>query len=276
MGKNPLVVTAPPSDTSGCFPLQVKFTLPNITGTLPGNETISWNFGDQTAVVNNQNDTITHLFTTASTTPYTASVTIDSAGCTTAVTFTNKIHVLTPPTKTAFTYTPSSQIAPGDSVHFANVNNANSWLWSFGDTASGASNNTATMMNPVHAFKDSGNYKVFVIQSIGNCTDTVAEDIHVLSPCIWPTKIPNVFTPNEDGNNDVFKVTTEGLATLNCTIFDRWGLEVYKYDAINGSWDGRTNSGQKAASGTYFYLFDATCVIGNVKKQAQGFVDLIR
>jgi gliding motility-associated-like protein len=69
--------------------------------------------------------------------------------------------------------------------------------------------------------------------------------------------IPNVFTPNGDGKNDVFKINSNGLKSLNCVIYDRWGLKMYEWDGINGSWDGNAKTGI-APDGTYFYIINYT------------------
>lgn len=71
-------------------------------------------------------------------------------------------------------------------------------------------------------------------------------------------EIPNVFTPNGDGINDVFKINLSGesLINFNVNIYDRWGILVFASSSINNKWDGRTTSGLKVESGTYFYVLD--------------------
>lgn len=71
-------------------------------------------------------------------------------------------------------------------------------------------------------------------------------------------EIPNVFTPNGDGINDVFKVNLSGNALQNfrIDIYDRWGLLIFTSESINYKWDGRTTSGKKVVEGTYFYIVE--------------------
>lgn len=71
-------------------------------------------------------------------------------------------------------------------------------------------------------------------------------------------EIPNVFTPNNDGVNDVFKVNLGGqaLQNFNINIYDRWGILIFSSPSVNYKWDGRTTSGQKVVDGTYFYVID--------------------
>jgi len=69
--------------------------------------------------------------------------------------------------------------------------------------------------------------------------------------------IPNIFSPNNDGINDVFEVVTnlppEQLLSLE--IFDRWGSMVYgQYGITPYQWDGLSN-GKKVQSGVYVYKF---------------------
>lgn len=71
-------------------------------------------------------------------------------------------------------------------------------------------------------------------------------------------EIPNVFSPNDDGINDLFRVNLSGRALTNfkIDIYDRWGLLMFSSTNINNKWDGRTTSGQKVVNGTYFYVVD--------------------
>jgi trimeric autotransporter adhesin len=86
--------------------------------------------------------------------------------------------------------------------------------------------------------------------------------------------IPNVFTPNGDGNNEVFKINSSGLKTLNCAIFDRWGLKMYEWDGINGYWDGNAKSGP-APDGTYFYIINYTDQLDKTTTE-KGFLNLFK
>jgi len=88
-------------------------------------------------------------------------------------------------------------------------------------------------------------------------------------------EIPNVFTPNNDGVNDLFEIRTEGYTTLKCTIFNRYGSVVYRYFGLNGNWDGRTHAGMECVQGTYFVVIELTTESGEVKT-FQGDLQLIR
>lgn len=66
--------------------------------------------------------------------------------------------------------------------------------------------------------------------------------------------VPNVFTPNDDGVNDLFKVFYDGETELEITIFTRTGTEVFKLKAPSIVWDGRISSGAQASEGIYYYV----------------------
>jgi gliding motility-associated-like protein len=71
--------------------------------------------------------------------------------------------------------------------------------------------------------------------------------------------IPNVFTPNGDGINDVFRITGANVSDIQAHIYDRWGNIVYYFWGVNGFWDGRTwPAGEVCSDGTYYYIIKIT------------------
>ncbi len=112
-------------------------------------------------------------------------------------------------------------------------------------------------------------YTVFVENQYGCATtDSVA-----LVRCIPPeTKdIPNVFTPNGDGKNDVWRIPAfEFYPKAKVEVYDRWNRLVYRSSGANYKpWDGTTN-GKEAPMGSYFYL------ITGVGKDIKGTVVIVR
>jgi gliding motility-associated-like protein len=87
--------------------------------------------------------------------------------------------------------------------------------------------------------------------------------------------VPNVFTPNNDKVNDVFKIATTNIDYLNCRIYDRWGGKVYEMVTDYDSWDGRNSTGLNCADGVYFYILKATGADGKDYSKT-GFIQLIR
>jgi len=198
------------------------------------------------------------------TTTYTLVVSSAYCGSTTN---TVTVNVYSQPTA-AYSYIPALPFIE-DLVKFTDhsVNNIVSWQWNFGD------NTTSILQNPQHTYPDTGMYTVrLVITDNNGCTDTTLQKIRVYIKFY----IPNIFTPDNNGSNDVFKASgTNDLVQLSCVIFDRWGLEVYKWDGVSGGWDGRLPSGEQGSDGVYFYIFKTTDV-QNKENQYTGFVQLIR
>jgi gliding motility-associated-like protein len=87
--------------------------------------------------------------------------------------------------------------------------------------------------------------------------------------------IPNVFTPNNDGINDNFWVTTNGITELNGAIYNRWGEIITNINGINSSWNGNSKNGTKATDGVYYYIIKLKN-IDNKEFIEKGFIQLIR
>src|ERR1051326_1980703 len=96
-------------------------------------------------------------------------------------------------------------------------------------------------------------YVVYVTENGCTSTDTVVIDV------IFPPLdifVPNAFTPDGNGVNDVLQVSLLGVADFEMHIFDRWGEEIYNWKGLNGSWDG-TYKGRRVQEGVYVYLWHA-------------------
>lgn len=72
--------------------------------------------------------------------------------------------------------------------------------------------------------------------------------------------LPNVFSPNNDGINDLFKaaVKSHPIAALNFKVINRWGSEVYHTNDIDINWDGTNLSSNSLTEGVYYYILEAT------------------
>lgn len=85
--------------------------------------------------------------------------------------------------------------------------------------------------------------------------------------------MPNVFTPNFDSINDVFKPYLDEIVELNYSIFNRYGNVIFETTRLNGFWDGRTTSGEPCKDGVYFCILNATGIDGKKYKE-KTFVQL--
>lgn len=124
------------------------------------------------------------------------------------------------------------------------------YTWNFG----GYSSVVDTGGLPQEAtIPDIGTFAIELIANNGQCTDThiVAVRVDRLTNFF----VPNVFTPNGDGYNDLFEWDIEGINEFRMVIYNRWGKKVFETDDINNYWDGRRqNDGADCEPGTYFYV----------------------
>ncbi len=222
---NPLpVVSAGPQTTSGCAPLCVNFTS---TVSVSGN--CSWNFGDGT---NSNACTPTHCFNGQGT--FNALFTLtDGNGC---VGTASATVIVFPVPHADFYANPQPATILEPLIHFTNASsgaNITSYNWSFGEN-----NSQSTQQNPSHDYTNAGSFPVMlIVTSDHGCKDsiikiiTIDEDAEIF--------VPNAFTPNSDGTNDIFMPKGEGIHDYKLYIFDRWGNQVFHSDNINFGWDGR-------------------------------------
>jgi gliding motility-associated-like protein len=88
--------------------------------------------------------------------------------------------------------------------------------------------------------------------------------------------IPNVFTPNGDGINEIFYVSTNGVTEITGTIFNRWGKKIFEWNGTPSTtlgWDGKIN-GNKAEDGAYYYIISAKGADGKEYNE-KGYLQLI-
>jgi gliding motility-associated-like protein len=88
-------------------------------------------------------------------------------------------------------------------------------------------------------------------------------------------EIPNSFTPNGDGFNDLFKPkVATGILEYRAVMFDRWGQELIQWEGSSTAWDGTFN-GNPSPDGVYFYVIRGKDVQNN-DFERHGSVTLIR
>jgi gliding motility-associated-like protein len=104
------------------------------------------------------------------------------------------------------------------------------------------------------------NYKAF---STVCGSDTIFASSHVtVEPPTGDVKeIPNIFTPNGDGENDVYTLAGQDdpcYDVMEIKIYNRWGQLIYTSDDPNFEWDGTTESGKECGEGAYLIIMDGT------------------
>ena len=124
-----------------------------------------------------------------------------------------------------------------------------------------------------YEFLQSGTFSVELRVSFVQGTDTIAYEMdEPFSIAISESKleVPNAFTPNGDGVNDVFRVKEgyKSIVSFKAMVFDRWGKKLYEWTAPAGGWDGRS-AGHAVPDGGYYLNIQARGADGkhyNIKK----------
>jgi len=86
--------------------------------------------------------------------------------------------------------------------------------------------------------------------------------------------IPNAFTPNGDGMNDVLRVYSNVIRDMRFIVFNQWGEKIFETTSQGTGWDG-THRGKPQPSGVYIYVCDATLRTGE-RIQRKGSINLVR
>jgi gliding motility-associated-like protein len=130
---------------------------------------------------------------------------------------------------------------------------------------------TATSQNIIA--KDTSKSFTVIAQSADGCLDTATLLVNV-DPNMKDFFIPNSFSPNNDGNNDLFKVYGSSVRDLTMRIYNQWGELIYETNNAQGGWDG-TWKGRPQAIGVYVYVAKVT-FYNNVSVMRKGTINLIR
>jgi len=255
-----VVVTA--SDTAGCAPHCITFSA---ASTAPG--TYSWDFGDGSTA---SDSLVQHCFTGEG--AYTVTVQADQGGGCPAVNVTLGPVVISTVPVADFSWEPEVPEA-GAAVQFTDLSTgATEWSWMFGDSAGTVS----TEASPVFTFPAAQCYSVVLEASNGaGCTQGITKELCIPKGPSDSLLVPNVFSPNGDGVNDVFRITGGNLALLEVQVFNRWGQLVALLERVNQVWDGRSPTGEVLSEGTYFYILRATGNDGQ-EHDLSGTVTLVR
>ncbi|HRJ39682.1 MAG TPA: gliding motility-associated C-terminal domain-containing protein, partial [Flavobacteriales bacterium] len=253
-------------DTAGCSPFTAQFILNTDIGT-----NFSYDFdcdGVADYVGNVANATYTY------TTPgsYDVCVVVTSAaGCTTAISQTQMIDVFPVP-EADFLTTPTSTSILSPSIAMTDQSQGSPVLysWNFGDgnTITGlpggivpdnthGGNTIGTIVDPIHMYTDTGYFDItLTITNQYGCIDQATYQVYIEGDYI--IFMPNTFTPNGDGKNDVFipvgvMFGSEGYELM---IFNRWGELLFESRNADTGWDG-THQGVLCKQDVYVWKVKA-------------------
>lgn len=125
-------------------------------------------------------------------------------------------------------------------------------------------------------YSEPGTYAVaLVVKSDHGCVDTIVRPLVVGED--FGIYVPNAFTPNEDGLNDIFRPKGFGVVKYELQIFDRWGERIFHTKDMNEGWDGKYQGrgGDIVEEGAYTWLINVTSVFGKAH-ELKGHVTLIK
>ncbi|MBS1650976.1 MAG: gliding motility-associated C-terminal domain-containing protein [Bacteroidetes bacterium] len=267
---NPSIVLTP-SARQGCAPMQINYSIASNAALTP--------------VVNYWTDYGNGNISTANSanilyaTPGTYSVHIIATsdhGCRSDSLFNPYINVYQKPVAD-FIPNPQSTSILFPNVEFSNNSTgASTYFWDFGDLQSGNFNNS-NAINPNHAYQNAGTYYVnLVVTSLNGCKDTVQKPVEILPDV--SVYIPNAFTPDGNGKNDVFMPYGVGISQDNyeMNIFDRWGELIFTSNNLSKGWNGKMNGTDTfAKEDVYVYKIKLSDIKGN-KKYYVGHVTLLK
>ena len=171
-----------------------------------------------------------------------------------------------------FTATNPAPVNGGFEVQFTNAaSSASSYYWDFGDPSS--NDNNSSDPDPMHLYVQPGDYTVTLITSSAEgCTDTISKILTVvLNNHLF---VPTGFTPNNDGNNDIFRVRGNNISHSEMHIYNQWGQQIWFSLKETTGWDGKMN-GETVPNGTYAYMIRVTFDNGTTEL-LRGNISVIR
>jgi gliding motility-associated-like protein len=256
----------------GCSPLMVT-----LTGTSIGSGSDIFTWSDNRNGVLGSGNFLPVTYINSGKYTVTLDVVNPVTTCSNTITKTDHIEVYPQPIA-SFYADPQPAGILDPTINFFNTTvGANGYYWNFGDPAAINGSNNSTDVNPSHEYTYTGLYSVnLVATSLKGCTDTARINVEI-SP-EFALYIPNTFTPDGNGLNDVFQPMGVGIDEENyrMDIFDRWGENIFSSNNFRKGWDGTVKgSSTIAEQGVYTYKVMAKDIMGN-KHPMVGHVTILK
>jgi gliding motility-associated-like protein len=172
--------------------------------------------------------------------------------------------------------------APATASFYAQPTNAGGWTayyeWRFMNE-----NDTVPYLiryeeNTKYTFTKSGTHNIVLYAKFTNGNNIIEQTSDPITVTLSTSKLemPNAFSPNGDGINDIYKAKNgyQSIIEFHAYIFNRWGQKLYEWNDINDGWNGKFK-GKDVKDGVYFVLVRATGADGkkyNIKRD----VNLLR
>jgi gliding motility-associated-like protein len=174
-----------------------------------------------------------------------------------------------------FNFSPSKPLT-NEQVDFTDASqNATiaQWTWLFNNLKT---NQVILKQNTTMTYNDAGNYAaVLIVTSDKGCMDTIVKQITIGED--FGIYVPDAFSPNGDGINDIFQAKGFGITKYEMDIFDRWGEKVFHTTDFNVGWDGSFPKRKQddIKQDVYIWHVKLTNIHGK-GKELTGKVDVIR
>ncbi len=219
-----------------------------------------WNFG------NGGTDTVQNpVYTYSASGTYTVNLIVQSAqGC--WDTISGPVSIQAPPTAGYSSSPASVKVNELFSFLDGSFTNIVSWYWDFGDTLG-----TSTNQHPTYSYSAAGNYTVCLrVTDVFSCEDSICDEVIVF----MPPQVPNAFSPNGEGANNVFSVLGGPYKELEFKIYNNWGELIFESDEQSKGWDG-TRDGADQPVGVYIFTVIAV-TLDDEQHTIKGDVTLLR
>jgi gliding motility-associated-like protein len=224
---------------------ELTFDLPTVNlgndTTLCSNQTLTFKFDNQNYKIQWQDGSNDEIYEIKSAGKFWIS--LEKAGCLISDTLNVKILPLIKLIK-------DTLICQGEVLNLNPHYNSAKLIWSTGSEDS------------TLAVSQSGNYWVKVNTLICNISDTISVQV---VECVG--EIPNVFTPNNDGKNEVFYIQNVELSNWRLQIYNRWGMKVKDDEPYKNDWRG-----ENLPSGLYYYYLTNR----RLNRKYKGWVQILR
>jgi gliding motility-associated-like protein len=135
------------------------------------------------------------------------------------------------------------------------------YLWSTGDTAS------------TIQITQSGIYTLYSNNACGAYTTELFVNV---DSCLNTIYIPNAFTPNGDGINDIWFVQGQNISNIEVEIFNRWGEKIFQSDAEHKVWTGNVHQGEYYAQDGIYIFQVSYKTDGIYPHRIRGHITLLR
>jgi gliding motility-associated-like protein len=261
---NPLPVVSVAGDkTKGCVPLNINF---NPQSSVPL-QSVLWQFGDGNSV---SGLSVQKVYTKAGTFTIT-SFFRDVNGCSNSASFMVEAY---PKPVADFNYSPTNPII-NENIDFTDDSrgaNISSWTWSF----SHLKNQPVLNQHANLFYANAGTYAVaMTVMSDKGCRDTLVKAITIGDD--FGIYVPDAFSPNGDGLNDIFQPKGFGIVKYEMNIYDRWGERIFTTTEFEQGWDGSfpKRAESELKEDVYVWQIKLVSVFGKVK-EISGKVSLIR